>query len=50
MIEILGALVVGGVTGAIAKENEELSRSLKEHKQACDSYEIEIKNLKEKLG
>ena len=34
----------------LKRENEELSRSLKEHKQACDSYEIEIKNLKEKLG
>lgn len=34
----------------LKRENEELSRSFKEHKQACDTYEIEIKNLKEKLG
>lgn len=34
----------------LKRENEGLTRSLQEYKQACEAHEIEIKNLKEKLA
>lgn len=32
------------------RQNEELSRSLQEYKNACEAQEVEIKSLKEQIG